>query len=182
MAANRSAPIPARWSASALPPTGSFAGIRSANHLRAVLAHIGMEVIAPQVSVPHGAEAFDDAGNFKEERLRKGMTRVCKTLIEHARLLSTRFGVMSAADVSERLIVGLDVPTRAEAEKVVRELDGIVSFYKIGYQLAFAGGLDLARELAADGIKIFLDMKLLDIDNTVAQGRREHRQDGRDAC
>ena len=89
---------------------------------------------------------------------------------------------MSAADVSERLIVGLDVPTRAEAEKVVRDLDGIVSFYKIGYQLAFAGGLDLARELAADGIKIFLDMKLLDIDNTVAQGRREHRQDGRDAC
>jgi len=69
---------------------GQFAGIRSANHLRAVLAHIGMEVIAPQVSVPHGAEAFDDAGNFNEERLRKGMTRLCKTLIEHARLLSTR--------------------------------------------------------------------------------------------
>jgi len=70
---------------------GYFAGIRSANHLRAVLSHIGMEVIAPQVSVPYGAEAFDDSGNFKEERLCKGMTRVCKTLIEHARLLSTRF-------------------------------------------------------------------------------------------
>ena len=55
-----------------------------------MLSHIGMEVIAPQVSVPHGAEAFDEAGNFKEERLRKGMTRLCKTLIEHARLLSTR--------------------------------------------------------------------------------------------
>jgi orotidine-5'-phosphate decarboxylase len=70
----------------------------------------------------------------------------------------------------DRLIVGLDVPTVAEARKVVEELDGVASFYKIGYQLAFAGGLDLARELAAGGTKVFLDMKLLDIDNTVAKG------------
>jgi len=70
----------------------------------------------------------------------------------------------------DRLIVGLDVPTVAEARKVVEELDGVVSFYKIGYQLAFAGGLDFARELAAGGAKVFLDMKLLDIDNTVAKG------------
>ena len=70
----------------------------------------------------------------------------------------------------ERLIVGLDVPTVAEARKVVEELDGVVSFYKVGYQLAFAGGLDFARELAAGGAKVFLDMKLLDIDNTVAKG------------
>jgi orotidine-5'-phosphate decarboxylase len=78
--------------------------------------------------------------------------------------------VTARTDAGARLIVGLDVPTRADAEKVVRELEGIVSFYKIGYQLAFAGGLDLARELAADGVKIFLDMKLLDIDHTVAKG------------
>jgi orotidine-5'-phosphate decarboxylase len=70
----------------------------------------------------------------------------------------------------ERLIVGLDVPTVAEAETVVRDLDGVVSFYKIGYQLAFAGGLDFARELAEGGTKVFLDMKLLDIDNTVFKG------------
>ena len=70
----------------------------------------------------------------------------------------------------ERLIVGLDVPDVAEAEQVVRDLDGVVSFYKIGYQLAFAGGLDFARELAAGGTGVFLDMKLLDIDNTVAKG------------
>ena len=74
------------------------------------------------------------------------------------------------SSVRERLIVGLDVPTLAEAEKVVRDLDGAVSFYKIGYQLAFAGGLDFARELAAGGTNVFLDMKLLDIDNTVAKG------------
>jgi orotidine-5'-phosphate decarboxylase len=70
----------------------------------------------------------------------------------------------------ERLIVGLDVPSAAEAEKTVAALGEAVSFYKIGYQLAFAGGLELARDLAADGKKIFLDMKLLDIDNTVAKG------------
>jgi len=70
----------------------------------------------------------------------------------------------------DRLIVGLDVPTLAEAEKVVRDLDGTVGFYKIGYQLVFAGGLDFARELASGGTKVFLDMKLLDIDNTVAKG------------
>jgi orotidine-5'-phosphate decarboxylase len=70
----------------------------------------------------------------------------------------------------DRLIVGLDVPTLRQAEEAVRELEGVVSFYKIGYQLAFAGGLDFARELASGGTKIFLDMKLLDIDNTVAKG------------
>ena len=73
-------------------------------------------------------------------------------------------------EMRDRLIVGLDLPTVAEAEKAVRDLDGVVDFYKIGYQLAFAGGLDFARELAAGGTKIFLDMKLLDIDNTVAKG------------
>ncbi|MDI6027332.1 orotidine-5'-phosphate decarboxylase [Corticibacterium sp. UT-5YL-CI-8] len=74
------------------------------------------------------------------------------------------------ASMSDRLIVGLDVPTVKEAEAVVRGLDGVATFYKIGYQLAFAGGLDFARELAQGGTKIFLDMKLLDIDNTVAKG------------
>jgi NAD(P)H-dependent FMN reductase len=69
---------------------GHFAGIRSANHLRAVLSHIQMEVIAPQVSVPHGADAFGEDGNFRDERLRKGMERLARTLIEHAKLLSTR--------------------------------------------------------------------------------------------
>ncbi|MCV0394694.1 MAG: NAD(P)H-dependent oxidoreductase [Rhizobiaceae bacterium] len=69
---------------------GHFAGIRSANHLRAVLSHIQMEVIAPQLSVPNGPEAFDEGGGFVSDKLRKGMARLCRTLIEHAGLLSTR--------------------------------------------------------------------------------------------
>jgi orotidine-5'-phosphate decarboxylase len=78
-------------------------------------------------------------------------------------------GAGEAVAMRERLIVGLDVPTVADAAKVVGDLEGTVSFYKIGYQLAFAGGLDFARELAGGGAKVFLDMKLLDIDNTVAK-------------
>jgi orotidine-5'-phosphate decarboxylase len=70
----------------------------------------------------------------------------------------------------DRLIVGLDVPNRAAAERIVATLGDDILFYKIGYQLAFAGGLEFARELVAGGKKVFLDMKLLDIDNTVASG------------
>ncbi|MBL8583228.1 MAG: NAD(P)H-dependent oxidoreductase [Rhizobiaceae bacterium] len=69
---------------------GHFAGIRSAAHLRAVLSHIGMEVIAPQVSVPRAGDAFDEHGDFRDERLRKGMTRLCARLMECATLLSAR--------------------------------------------------------------------------------------------
>ena len=54
-------------------------------------------------------------------------------------------GMIHATTMQDRLIVGLDVPTVREAEQAVRELDGVVSFYKIGYQLAFAGWLDFAR-------------------------------------
>lgn len=65
---------------------GNFAGIRSASHLRQVLVHIQMEVIAPQVSVPNANEAFEENGEFKSERPRSGMNRTCKTLVEEAAL------------------------------------------------------------------------------------------------
>jgi orotidine-5'-phosphate decarboxylase len=70
----------------------------------------------------------------------------------------------------ERLIVALDVPSVAEAEAMVARLGEAVSFYKIGYQLAYAGGLDFARMIADAGKRVFLDLKLHDIGNTVAQG------------
>jgi orotidine-5'-phosphate decarboxylase len=73
-------------------------------------------------------------------------------------------------DPRERLIVALDVPSVREAEALVARLGESVSFYKIGYQLAFAGGIDFARVLASAGKQIFLDLKLHDIGNTVAKG------------
>ena len=73
-------------------------------------------------------------------------------------------------DARDRLIVGLDIPSVEEARAIVSTLGEDIVFYKIGYQLTFAGGLNFARDLIADGKKVFLDMKLLDIDNTVAKG------------
>lgn len=70
----------------------------------------------------------------------------------------------------ERLIVALDVASVAEAKAIVARLGDTVSFYKIGYQLAFAGGLDYAQVLADAGKRVFVDLKLHDIGNTVAQG------------
>jgi orotidine-5'-phosphate decarboxylase len=70
----------------------------------------------------------------------------------------------------DRLIVALDLPGVAEAEALVARLGDSVSFYKIGYQLAYAGGLPLVRELAGAGKKVFVDLKLHDIGNTVAKG------------
>ena len=67
------------------------------------------------------------------------------------------------------MIVGLDVPSVKEAEAIVQELGDTVCVYKIGFQLVLAGGLELARDLQADGKNVFLDMKLLDIDNTVSK-------------
>ena len=73
-------------------------------------------------------------------------------------------------DPRERLIVALDVPSLDAAQAMVARLGGAVSFYKIGYQLAFAGGLDYARKLTQSGKRVFLDLKLHDIGNTVAAG------------
>src|SRR3954447_24634792 len=53
---------------------------------------------------------------------------------------------------------------------MVERLGDAVTFYKIGYQLAFAGGLSLANTLIGAGKRVFLDMKLHDIENTVAKG------------
>ena len=69
------------------------------------------------------------------------------------------------------LIVALDVDTRAEAEGLVAALDGTVDFYKIGYQLFYGGdGFALGKQLIAAGKRVFFDLKLLDIDNTVERG------------
>src|SRR5919198_3001617 len=77
---------------------------------------------------------------------------------------------MVQLDPRERLIVALDVPSVAAAEAMVARLGEAVAFYKIGYQLAFAGGIDFARVLAGAGKQVFLDLKLHDIGNTVARG------------
>ena len=73
-------------------------------------------------------------------------------------------------DARERLIVALDLPSVKAAEDLVARLGERAVFYKIGYQLAFAGGLPFAAELIAAGKQVFLDLKLHDIGNTVQKG------------
>jgi len=70
----------------------------------------------------------------------------------------------------DRLIVALDLPDVASAEGMIERLGESVTFYKIGYQLAYAGGLPLVRKLADAGKKVFADLKMHDIGNTVARG------------
>jgi orotidine-5'-phosphate decarboxylase len=69
------------------------------------------------------------------------------------------------------LIVALDLDSRAEAETLIERLGDAVDFYKIGYQLFYGGdGLALGKALIAAKKRVFFDLKLLDIDNTVEKG------------
>jgi orotidine-5'-phosphate decarboxylase len=77
---------------------------------------------------------------------------------------------MSAVAPRDRLIVGLDLPSVDAAEAMIARLGDNVTFYKIGYQLAYAGGLPLVPQLVRAGKKVFVDLKLHDIGNTVARG------------
>jgi orotidine-5'-phosphate decarboxylase len=73
--------------------------------------------------------------------------------------------------IEDRLIVALDVPSIGEARDLVGELDGLVSFFKVGLWLQFAAGFDgLIDELIRRDKKIFLDAKMFDIGETVKQG------------
>jgi orotidine-5'-phosphate decarboxylase len=75
------------------------------------------------------------------------------------------------ADMAERLIVALDVPSPDDAKELITKLDGIVSFYKIGLWLLFAEGTDkLIDDLIRSGKNVFLDYKMFDIGETVRKG------------
>jgi orotidine-5'-phosphate decarboxylase len=77
--------------------------------------------------------------------------------------------VTSARD---HLIVALDVPTAVEAQEIVYELGDSVSIYKVGLQLFIAEGPKFVSELVNSGRKVFLDLKLHDIPNTVGSAVR----------
>ncbi len=70
----------------------------------------------------------------------------------------------------ERLIVALDVPALNDVKKLVEALDDTVNYYKVGMELYYRAGDPVIEYLASRGKKIFLDLKLHDIPNTVAEG------------
>ncbi len=83
-----------------------------------------------------------------------------------------RAAPLAAAAPRDRLIVALDVASPAEARDIVAGIGDAATFYKVGYRLAFAGGLPFAQDLVRAGKKVFLDLKLHDIPNTVEDGVR----------
>ncbi len=85
---------------------------------------------------------------------------------------------MDAVPASERLIVALDVDTKEEATEIVKALGNTVSFYKVGYQLYIASGLEVIRELTKQGKKVFLDLKLDDTPRTVEKTIKNMEKDG----
>ena len=75
-------------------------------------------------------------------------------------------------DPRDRLVIALDLPSVDDARRMVERIGDAGRFYKVGYQLAYAGGLPFAEELIRSGRKVFLDLKLHDIANTVEEGVR----------
>jgi len=69
----------------------------------------------------------------------------------------------------DKIIVALDVPTKTAAIGLIEQFHGQVCFFKIGLQLYTAEGPEIVREISKSGAKIFLDLKLHDIPNTVAR-------------
>jgi orotidine-5'-phosphate decarboxylase len=81
-------------------------------------------------------------------------------------------GPQERGDARDRLIVALDVESVEAARALVATLGDAVSFYKIGMELAYGGGLPLVEELKAKGLAVFVDLKLHDIGQTVERATR----------
>jgi orotidine-5'-phosphate decarboxylase len=81
-----------------------------------------------------------------------------------------RADLRSFEEAAGKLIVGLDFPDADQARKLLKELEGIPCYMKVGLQLFYAAGPDLIRELKQRGYSVFLDVKMHDIPNTVKGG------------
>ena len=80
---------------------------------------------------------------------------------------------VSRLAVSERLICALDTADVNKAKEIIKELDGLVSFFKIGITLHLASGLEIVNLLINSHKRVFLDLKFYDISETVEQAVRE---------
>ena len=81
--------------------------------------------------------------------------------------------------MADRLIVALDVPTVEGAARLAGQLDGVVSFFKVGLWLLFASGAEQFIDgLIRQGKRVFLDAKMYDIGETVRQGVARARERG----
>src|SRR5258707_6125283 len=72
-------------------------------------------------------------------------------------------------NAAEKIIVAVDVATKEKALELVKQLRDQISFFKIGLQLYTAEGPEIVRAVLSTGAKVWLDIKLHDIPNTVAR-------------
>src|SRR6202158_3221884 len=149
---------------------GRLGRTRSLAALRLVLSACHASVIPNQLALSFADQAYDDMDRLKHPADVEALNALVKQLIDASQRVMG--GNMQPSDIAprDRLIVPLDLPGVAAAEAMIARLGDSVTFYKIGYQLAFAGGLPLVRQLADAGKKVFVDLKLHDIGNTVARG------------
>ena len=76
------------------------------------------------------------------------------------------------SEVKDRLIVALDFPSASQATGMVEQLDGLVSFFKVGIELQLAEGMSPVQNLISKGKKVFLDLKYFDVPETVERAVR----------
>jgi len=75
-------------------------------------------------------------------------------------------------NASDRLIVALDLDSVEKAQRIVEQLEGSVSFFKVGLELFVIGGTPIVEWLIGRGKKVFLDLKFNDVPETVTRATR----------
>ena len=77
------------------------------------------------------------------------------------------FAISEPTEAKDRIIMALDVASADSARQLVDELEGHISFFKVGYQLFVAEGMSFVQELIERDKKVFLDIKMDDIGETI---------------
>lgn len=74
---------------------------------------------------------------------------------------------MATIDARNRLILAMDVPSVGEADRILGQVRDVIRYIKIGLELYTAVGPDIVRRVMGQGLRVFLDLKFLDIEETV---------------
>jgi orotidine-5'-phosphate decarboxylase len=82
----------------------------------------------------------------------------------------SKLKLSNRAEAAGRIMVALDYASAESAEQLIKQLEGIPCYVKVGMQLFYTAGPDFVRRLKTRGYKIFLDLKMHDIPNTVKGG------------
>ncbi len=128
---------------------------------------IGALVLPDQFALPRAADAYDEHGHLKNKDQQEQLKTSSRNSPAPRACCTDEQTMSNDTHAKDKLIVALDLPSYDDARALVNSLGDTVTFYKIGLELLFSDGLTLARELKHEGKRVFLDLKFLDIGNTV---------------